>query len=52
LTTFFRHFSLYEFAFTRRVELILKTQAVIRPDFNAKMHDLEEAEEVSKEEAE
>ena len=46
LETFLRHFSLYEFAFNPRVELILRTDPVMCNQFNAKLASLDEMEPV------
>jgi CRISPR/Cas system CSM-associated protein Csm2 small subunit len=40
LKTFFRHFSLYEFSFKPRRELVLKCEPFIVEKFNAEQHDL------------
>lgn len=50
LETFLRHFSLYEFAFNPRVELILRTDAVMCQQFNAPLASLDEMEPVDEEE--
>lgn len=50
--TFLRHFSLYEFAFNPRVELILRTDLVMTNVFNAKLDSLDEMETVDQEETE
>ena len=50
-TTFLRHFSLYEFAFKPRVELVLKTQPPMVTAFNACIEPLGEMEVVEAEEA-
>ena len=52
LTTFLRHFSLYEFAFKPRVELVLRSDPVFNMRFNAEMLPLDQMEEVEEEEAE
>lgn len=49
--TFLRHFSLYEFAFKPRVELVLKTQPPMVTDFNAGLEPLVDMEVVDAEEA-
>lgn len=43
-----RHFSLYEFAFNPRVELILRTDLVMSNRFNANLTSIEEMEPVDK----
>jgi len=43
-STFLRHFSLYEFAFKPRVELVLRTDPVIVTKFNAPIVSLDDAE--------
>jgi len=50
-TTFLRHFSLYEFAFKPRVELVLKTQPPMVTAFNSCIEPLGEMEVVEAEEA-
>lgn len=50
LETFLRHFSLYEFAFNPRVELILRTDPVMCQQFNAPLASLDEMEPVDQEE--
>ena len=50
-TTFLRHFSLYEFAFKPRVELVLKTQPPMVCTFNAPLQQLSSMELVDEEEA-
>ena len=42
LTTFFRHYSLYEFTFKPRRELILKTEPFLLQEFNAPLYNLED----------
>lgn len=51
LQTFLRHFSLYEFAFKPRVELVLRTDPVLNMKYNAELLGLDEMEEVDEEEA-
>ena len=51
MTTFLRHFSLYEFAFKPRVELVLRSDPVLPSSFNAELQPLDQMEEVEKEEA-
>lgn len=41
LKTFLRHFSLYEFSFKPRRELILKCEPFMNQEFNAELCDLE-----------
>ena len=52
LETLLRHFSLYEFAFNPRVELILRTDPVMSTGFNAPLTSLDEMEKVDPEETE
>lgn len=52
LTTFLRHFSLYEFAFKPRVELVLRSDPVFPSKFNAALLPLDRMQEVEDEEAE
>lgn len=47
-----RHFSLYEFAFNPRVELILRTDDVMCSGFNAPLASLDEMEVIDAEETE
>jgi hypothetical protein len=49
--TLFRHYSLYEFAFKPRVELILRMAPVINDKFNAQLRSLDSMVEVEAEEA-
>ena len=51
MTTFLRHFSLYEFAFKPRVELVLRQDPIYNTQFNAPLMQLDEMEEVDEEEA-
>ena len=51
LATFLRHFSLYEFAFKPRVELVLRSDPVFNTRFNAPLQGLDEMQEVEDEEA-
>lgn len=51
MTTFLRHFSLYEFAFKPRVELVLRSDEVFKTKFNAELLPLGQMEEVDEEEA-
>jgi hypothetical protein len=51
LTTFLRHFSLYEFAFKPRIDMVLHTHPVFNTQFNAAQMDLEAMTQVEKEEA-
>ena len=46
-----RHFSLYEFAFKPRVELVLRSDPVLNTKYNAEMGSLDEMEEVDEAEA-
>lgn len=48
----FRHYSLYEFSFKPRVELILKCEAFHNTSHNAPLHSLGEMKPVEEEEAE
>jgi hypothetical protein len=52
MTTFLRHFSLYEFAFKPRIELVLRSDAVFNMNFSSPLMDLDAMEEVEQEEAE
>ena len=52
MTTFLRHFSLYEFAFKPRVELVLRCDPVFNTRFNSELMPLDEMQEVDDEEAE
>jgi len=52
MTTFLRHFSLYEFAFKPRVELVLRCDPVFNTMFNTELGALDEMQEVEDEEAE
>lgn len=52
LTTFLRHFSLYEFAFKPRIELVLRMDPVFNSKFNAPLMGLDAMSEVEQEEAE
>ncbi len=51
IDSLFRHYSLYEFAFKPRVELILRTAPVINYKFNAALPSLDSMVEVDPEEA-
>ena len=51
MKTFLRHFSLYEFAFKPRVELVLRSDPVFNTRFNADLMPLNEMQEVEDEEA-
>ena len=51
MTTFLRHFSLYEFAFKPRVELVLRQDPVFNTRFNAPLIPLDQMQEVDEEEA-
>jgi hypothetical protein len=52
LKTFFRHYSLYEFSFKPRRELVLKSEPFVNAAFNAPLSDLAEMTPVDAEEAE
>ena len=52
LATFLRHYSLYEFAFKPRVDLILRSDPIINTNFNSKLESLDEMEVVDKTEVE
>ena len=47
-----RHFSLYEFAFNPRVELVLRTDDVMCQNFNARLTSLDDMDAVDPEETE
>ena len=51
MTTFLRHFSLYEFAFKPRVELVLRSDPVINSKFNAELTKLDDMQEIDDEDA-
>ena len=51
LTTFLRHFSLYEFAFKPRVELVLRSDPVFNTKFNSELPALDDMMQVEAEEA-
>ena len=51
LNSFLRHFSLYEFAFKPRVELVLRSDPVFNTVFNAQLQELDEMMVVESEEA-
>mmetsp|Transcript_91825 Transcript_91825/g.126578 ORF Transcript_91825/g.126578 Transcript_91825/m.126578 type:complete len:124 (+) Transcript_91825:344-715(+) len=51
LVTLFRHYSLYEFAFKPRIELILHTQPFINTKVNAPQSGLDQMELMDQEEA-
>jgi len=51
LATFLRHFSLYEFAFKPRVELVLRSDPVFNTRFNADLMPLDSMQEVDEDEA-
>lgn len=51
LQSFLRHFSLYEFAFKPRVELVLRSDPVFNLGFNAELTPLDQMQEVDEEEA-
>ena len=52
MNTFLRHFSLYEFAFKPRVELLLRNDPVMCNKFNAELMKLDDMQEVEDEDAE
>ena len=52
LKTYFRHFSLYEFSFKPRRELILKCEPFLNTNFNTELCDLGEMTQLDDEEAE
>ena len=52
LKTYFRHYSLYEFAFKPRMELVLKCEPFLNNKFNADLPSLNEMTAVDAEEAE
>lgn len=52
MKTFFRHFSLYEFSFKPRRELVLKSEPFLNRRFNAELSDLNEMTQLEPEEAE
>ena len=52
LSTFLRHFSLYEFAFKPRIELVLRSDPVFNTKMNANLDSLDTMIEVEQEEAE
>ena len=52
LRTFFRHFSLYEFSFKPRRELVLKCEPFLNNKFNVHQVELGEMTAVEPEEAE
>ena len=51
LNSFLRHFSLYEFAFKPRVELVLRSDPVFNAKFNAELQSLDDMMAVEPEEA-
>jgi len=51
MTSFLRHFSLYEFAFKPRVELVLRSEPIFKTRFNADLTPLNQMQEVDEEEA-
>ena len=51
MVTFLRHFSLYEFAFKPRVELVLRSDPVFNMQFNAPLASLDQMTEVEDDEA-
>ena len=52
LKTYFRHYSLYEFAFKPRMELFLRAEPFLNNKFNAEICKLDQMEEVDQAEAE
>ena len=52
MSTFLRHFSLYEFAFKPRIELVLRSDPVFNTKMNANLDSLDTMIEVEQEEAE
>lgn len=52
LDSFLRHYSLYEFAFKPRVDLIIRTEPVFQNKFNAPLGSLDAMELVDEDEAE
>jgi hypothetical protein len=52
LKTFFRHFSLYEFSFKPRRELVLRCEPFENTKFNAELPSLDDMQPVDAEEAE
>ena len=52
MSTFLRHFSLYEFAFKPRVELVLRSDPMINIKFNAELNKLDDMQEVDDADAE
>jgi hypothetical protein len=52
LATFLRHYSLYEFAFKPRVDLILRSDPIINNNFNSSLESLDDMEIVDKSEVE
>ena len=52
LKTFFRHFSLYEFSFKPRRELVLKCEPFLNTKFNFEQCDLGEMQPLDETEAE
>ena len=51
MTTFLRHFSLYEFAFKPRVELVLRSDPVFNTQFDADLPSLDQMQEIEGDEA-
>lgn len=51
INTFFRHYSLYEFAFKPRMELVLRVDKFNNQKFNSEIPKLEECLELEEEEA-
>lgn len=52
LKSFFRHYSLYEFTFKPRRELIMKTETFLNGNFNAPLSSLDQMKLVEPEESE
>ena len=48
MQTFLRHYSLYEFAFKPRVDLVLRSDPIICDKFNSVIESLDEMEVVDK----
>ena len=51
LKTFFRHFSLYEFSFKPRRELILKCESFLSTEMNADIVELHDMQPLGEDEA-
>jgi hypothetical protein len=52
MKTFLRHFSLYEFAFKPRVELVLRSDPIINTKFNTELNKLDDMQVVEDADAE